>query len=538
MNVREVNMRLISKLHLAFGLMLCIAFCSSALTVWSAQQAAFYLERTHLAHQVYETYLALSSHTYQLFKQFGDAMLLGDRDRDTSEAALLENLRADIALIRQLIAQEIQMVGEEEIEELEVLARIEQYIQELLAEYRGILDSRQTDPDAQYQQRLATMLDVQIDQDLNQLIEEAVKEEAEEVHENRQETAVRLKFFQLMALVFGFVAATATMISVRTLRRDIKQPIERLLDGAAALSRGELKHRIEAGGPLELGNVARAFNRMASEISNREMALSQTNEQLSVSNTRLEKAVAHRTSELKRLLDTLKGSEANRRRLLADVSHELRTPLTIIRGEADIALRGQSKPPEIYREALGRCRDAANHTARLVDDLLFVARREAGETRLKVEAVELVSLLQRFVNEHRSFPEGNVVTFASTVDNAPIRGDEGRIRQVVLILLENALRYGGKEIGVRLDRAHTGFIVTVSDNGPGMAEEELAHAFERFFRGSNASDRYSQGTGLGLPVAKAIVEAHGGKISLTSPASQGLNVSFILPSRPPLKAVS
>ncbi|NJN46853.1 MAG: hypothetical protein HC808_10675 [Candidatus Competibacteraceae bacterium] len=81
---------------------------------------------------------------------------------------------------------------------------------------------------------------------------------------------------------------------------------------------------------MELGNVAHAFNRMASEISSREMALSQTNEQLTQSNTRLEKAVAHRTVELKRLLDTLKVSEANRRRLLADVSHELRTPLTII----------------------------------------------------------------------------------------------------------------------------------------------------------------------------------------------------------------
>ncbi|NJN46852.1 MAG: sensor histidine kinase [Candidatus Competibacteraceae bacterium] len=107
-----------------------------------------------------------------------------------------------------------------------------------------------------------------------------------------------------------------------------------------------------------------------------------------------------------------------------------------------------------------------------------------------------------------------------------------------MILLENALRYGGSKIDVRLDRAPEGYLVAVSDNGPGMAEDEQARAFERFFRGSNAASRYGQGSGLGLPVAKAIVEAHGGKISLTSVPGQGLTVSFALPNRPPLKAVS
>ncbi len=377
------------------------------------------------------------------------------------------------------------------------------------------------------------MLDVKIDKDFNQLIQEGIEDEAEEVRESREEAAAITKLFQVLATVFALLATVATMTSLWVLRRDIKKPIEKLLKGAGALSRGEFEHRIDTIGPIELGNVARAFNRMAAEISNRETALAQTNEHL-------EKTVADRTAELEQLLDTLKVNEVNRRRLLADVSHELRTPLTIIRGEAEIALRGQLKPPEVYCEALEKCRDAAEHTARLVDDLLFVARREAEETRLDVKAVDLATLLPRVVDKHHSFMAGNnkVVSFTSALGEAIIQGDEGRIRQVGMILLENALRYGGEEIEVRLDRAPAGYVISVTDNGPGMTQEEQAHVFDRFFRGSNAAANYGQGTGLGLPVAKAIIEAHGGKVALTSEPAQGLTVSFTLPTRLQLKAVS
>ncbi len=135
-------MRLISKLYLTFGILLSIAVGGAALTMWNAQQTMFYLERTHLAHKGYEAYLSLSSHTYQLFKQFGDAMLIGDQDRGTGESILLEKLRADIARIRKLIGQEIQLVGEEEIEELDRLAKIERQIEDLLLEHQAIVESK------------------------------------------------------------------------------------------------------------------------------------------------------------------------------------------------------------------------------------------------------------------------------------------------------------------------------------------------------------------------------------------------------------
>jgi len=525
-------MRLIPKLYISFGSLLAIALISVAMAIWSAREAEMQLERTHLAHQVYEAYLELSSNTYQLFKQFGDAMLIGDRDQGAGEKELIDKIRANIATIRQVTGLEIEMVGEEEIEELDRLSKVEKQIQSLLNEYANLVAEGDVAVPTNWI-RLSHVLDEEVDRRFNALIQEALDDEASEVQETRDEAAERVWQFKLMAGVFGLIAILAAAASLALLVRDIRRPIEKLLTGARALAGGDLDHRVETQGISELEDVGRAFNRMADEIATREQALSQSNEDL-------EQAVADRTEELERVLKQLKTNEENRKRLLADVSHELRTPLTVIRGEADVALRGDHKPPEVYREALQRAREAAMHTAALVDDLLFVARQESGETRLNLEQVDLASLLPAVIEQHGVAAERHkaMVSFRNGTGPASVRCDPGRIRQVVLILLENAFHYGGSNIDLHLDQGTSGYVVTLCDDGPGMTDDEMAHAFERFFRGSNAAVRYDQGAGLGLPMAKAIVEAHGGEIALKSAPGEGLTVSFTLPTRAKLALVS
>ena len=219
------------------------------------------------------------------------------------------------------------------------------------------------------------------------------------------------------------------------------------------------------------------------------------------------------------------------------MSHELRTPLTIIKGEADVALRAKNQTEEQYRDVLQRTREAADHTSRIVDDLLFVARQEVGEVRIRREDVNLRKLLENAIEASRKLAGPNaMISYETHVDEARLSADSGRLRQVVMILLENARLYGGSQIHVRLDDTPNGYAVSVSDNGPGLAEDDLTHVFERFFRGSNAALRYDGGAGLGLPVAKAIVEAHGGQIALTSTPGEGVEARFTLPGRPYLAA--
>jgi signal transduction histidine kinase len=526
-------MRFATKLFMLFAGLLSLAIVGTSLAVWGTHETRRNLARIDLAHRSYEGYLSLSNHTYQLFKQFGDAMTIGDLDQGALETELLSAIRQDIAAIRSIIAEEIHLDLDEMVTDLDRLARIENKIHNLLAEYQTVLDADYPIPLVEEWERLSRILDERVDQDFARLIQDALNLQIEELAQQRALIEARSRLNQLLATLVAAFGAVAAIVTFWWLVRDFKKPVGRLIHGAEALARGDRGHRIASVGGSELDGVARALNRMADEIAAREQVLE-------TSNKRLETAVAERTADLERLLTTLKDAEADRRRLLADVSHELRTPLTIIRGEADIALRGADRPSTEYREALERCRDAATHTARLVDDLLFIARRESRETRLLVQVVDLAVLLPTVIDDCRSLPEnhGGAVEFRSDVDPAVLRADPDRLRQVLVILLDNAMRHGGGQVRVSLERTADGYRISVEDKGPGLSPQDLRQVFQRFFRGSNAAQTYESGVGLGLPVAKAIVEAHEGQIRAESQPGKGMKILVDLPAGIHPRAVS
>lgn len=527
------SMRFATKLFLVFSGVLSLAVVGTALAIWGTQEARQNLARTELAHRSYEAHLSLSNHTYQLFKQFGDAMVIGDLDKGALESALVAAIRDDIGHIREITAAEIHLFGDDQAEKLGRLVRIEAKIDKLLKEYETVLGAGYPIFLEEEWGRLSRILDERVDQDFARLIEGALAEERGALTTQRALTNERLEFNRWLAVVVALLSAVAAIAALWWLVRDFRQPVRRLIDGAEALARGRLDHRIDLVGGRELETLACVLNRMADEIAARQALLEAANE-------RLETAVADRTSELERLLKTLRESEESRRRLLADVSHELRTPLTIIRGEADIALRGVEKSPAEYRGALEKSREAAAHTARLVDDLLFIARRESRESRLDLRVVDLMVLLPRVIEGSRGLwgMRGVDVSFLSGLTAAVVRADPDRLRQVVMILLDNAQRYGGGQVEVALGTATEGYRIDVSDDGPGLSAEEQARVFERFFRGENATRRYGPGVGLGLPVAKAIVEAHGGRIGIASAPGGGVRVSVVLPGQTALEAVA
>jgi len=518
-------MKLISKLSLFFSLMLALALSGAALSVWSALQADYNLRRLGLANRVYAANLQLSNHTYQLFKQFGDVLIVGRTDNGESKSALIKLIRADIANIRDLIGREIELVGDEEIDELTALSELELQIERLVAELTSITRSEGVSDIAGNWGRLSRILDGDIDRDFRQRIEAALEEEAEEVAETRTEAEAQLTLYRNLSALFAILALLGGMASYLVLKRSIQVRLKALSDGAEHFSSGNLTHRIDAGGKDELTSFAHTLNELADTVGERETALRSSNE-------RLEQKVQDRTKRLEVLLNEARKAETNRKRLMADVSHELRTPLTVIRGEADIALRGP-KEPEEYRQALTMVREAATHTSRLVDDLLFVARHESGETRLDIADADLLKILRPLAESC-----GTKFTILTSLDKAPLRCDTGRVRQALLILLENARNYGGDLIEVRVDSSPDGYRIAVEDNGPGLSDTDKENAFERFFRGSNAAERYGDGAGLGLPVAKSIVESHGGKILLEDRDGGGLSAVMMFPATTRLSVVS
>lgn len=508
------------------AIMLIVALSGTALAYWTAQRAAFFNERINLAHESYEVHLQLSGNTYQLFKQYGDAMLIGDRDQGTGEAELIRLIRANIRSIRVLIGQEIDLVGDEEIEELELLSQIERKIEDLIARFEVVRKDTAVEQFGRNWTGMSVMLDDEIDREFHFMIGAALAEELEEVEETRTAVARHLQLANRIAGFLVFLAMSVAAGALWIYTRQIVHPMQRLMQGVSALADGKFERRMVLPGRSEISQIGGVMDDMAAMVEARTQSLT-------TQNTALEAAVQSRTTELENLLQKSRLAEDARRQMLADVSHELRTPLTIIQGESDVALRGADKTVEEYREALRRTRETAKHTNLLVNDLLFISREEAGQTRLKRERVDLKQLLLDTIAVF-----GPDIPFVSDLERAEMSLDVSRIRQCIAAMIQNARRYGGPEVLVRLLRTPTGYRVCVEDNGPGLPDNEKEKAFERFFRGSNAADQYEDGAGLGLPVVRSIARAHGGNALLRDRTGGGLSSIMELPISAPLRVVS
>jgi heavy metal sensor kinase len=234
------------------------------------------------------------------------------------------------------------------------------------------------------------------------------------------------------------------------------------------------------------------------------------------------------------LLARLDQSFESMRRFVADASHELRTPLSVIRGEADVAL-SQDREPSEYRESLAVVLDESRRLSRLVDDLLNLARADAGRVRLQVEEFYFNELLAECCHTLAPLAAARQVRLeCPPTADLPFRGDEQLLRRLVLNLVDNALRYtpAGGRVAVAIEAEENGVRLRISDTGPGIPPDAASHIFERFYRVDRARSREDGGFGLGLSIVKWIAETHHGAVELDSRPEQGSVFTVTLPQCP------
>ena len=279
-----------------------------------------------------------------------------------------------------------------------------------------------------------------------------------------------------LLVVFG----VGVVVSAAFVLRRLSRPLDDVLSASNRLAEGDYSTRIEERGPREIRSVARAFNSMA---------------------------------------ERLQASDRQRRDMLADVTHELRTPLTVIRGEVEGMLDG------VYPADEARLKSILEETqllARLVDDLRTLALAEAGALQLRREPTDVAALLLETVSAFRSAAEAKGVEIQTALAESPsVEIDPERIREVLGNLLSNALRYtpDGGVVFV----AYENETVSVTDSGPGIPPEALPHIFDRFYKSGD-----SGGMGLGLSIAKYLVEAHDGTIHAENVPGGGTRIVFRL----------
>lgn len=263
------------------------------------------------------------------------------------------------------------------------------------------------------------------------------------------------------------------------------------------------------------------MTRAAADISSQDLS-----RRVPVPNSRDE--VGELSVTLNRMLDRLQETFETQRRFTADASHELRTPVTAISGHANYLLR-RTSPTEPQIEPLEIIRSEAQRMSKLVNDLLELARADAGLT-VRREPMNLVEVIEQVAKELAPVAGQARIHAFSPEPLLEVEGDAGKLHQVVLNLVQNALNAGSAEVSVSLQREGRWARIEVLDNGPGIPEAALPNIFERFFRVDGARSTRGNGSGLGLAIVKWIVEQHQGKVEVESKIGEGTVFSVFIPA--------
>jgi signal transduction histidine kinase len=302
-------------------------------------------------------------------------------------------------------------------------------------------------------------------------------------------------------LIFTLVGPTAvisvllgilTLVTGLLLMRRMINPLSEVIAAAQAVSQGDLAARVPVQAQKDdLSALSEHFNRMA---------------------------------------DELERADKQRRNMLADIAHELRTPITILRGRLEGILDGVYPPDEAH---IAPALEETYLLERLVEDLRLLALAEANQLRFETKPIRISELAETIVGLFSAQAgEKEVRLHLDAEPNLPeVMVDPQRFQQVIGNLIDNALRYTpeGSSIELRVKQIDHSVELTVSDEGQGIPEEELAHVFDRFWRGEKSRARSTGGAGLGLSIARQLVEAQGGKISARNRAPSGFEVHIILP---------
>jgi two-component system sensor histidine kinase CiaH len=241
----------------------------------------------------------------------------------------------------------------------------------------------------------------------------------------------------------------------------------------------------------------------------------------------------------RRTLRPIEEAHEQQKRFTADVSHELRTPLTALRMESEVALMNPKNGKQELRDTLGSNLEEITKLEDLINNLLRLTRLEAGELAQQFESLDSQAIANEAISQAQAAAKGRKITLESSIKDAKLTGDQASLVQLLVILLDNAIKYSPSGSTVKLSSAASGDRITfeIQDNGSGIDRETLEHIFDRFYRGKNSSRNKAaaEGYGLGLSIAKMIADVHKGNIQVSSRVGHGTTVSISLPaSNPPL----
>lgn len=339
---------------------------------------------------------------------------------------------------------------------------------------------------------------------------------------------------RLIAIAIALVTATVLLSLIIYFRFGLPllKRIAETVQGAEAIAQGKLTTRLKPTGQDELTDLMNRFNVMAGSLATREG-------ELKTAQRGLQETVDHRTADLRQVNEKLEKIDANRRRFFSDISHELRTPLTVVQGEAEYNLNAKVRPRIAdMRQSFETILFRVQELRRRVDDMLRVARSESGQLDLTFTRIDLNMVVSDAVDDETkpANRRGIDLKLEPVSGQLIILGDYDWLRQVICGLIVNAVKHSPEKtsITIRLLHQAANAVVEIEDEGHGIDPDSLPHVFERFIQAGSDDDQNarteSDGFGIGLNLAKWVIEEHSGTISLGNNADgPGVTVRATLP---------
>lgn len=486
-----------------------------------------FVQRVDGVHRRFEVIAELDGNANNYAEQIAEVLLLGaeqmpdfQQARDEMKNAferLREVTRAEISTLSGL--EEVRR----ELSDVEMTSRMAELYRAIDGAAERVFALQREGKQAEAVELFRRDVEYRLSNDFEKLLESALDDERSEVARELEEVRDQQRRLLAWSVAIGLLALICGAALAFGLNRSIVRPLQALTGGARAIADGALGHRIAVKGSDEFAALSRSFNEMAAAIEAQRAGLIAAQE-------RLHSEVEDRTRELRAANDRLKDVDVRRAQFLADVSHELRTPLTVLRGEADVALRGRPDPA-LLRDALSGVQAQATELSALLDDLLAFARSDAEDQRLERAPVRARDVVAAAVQEGEilAAPREILIDTDFRSGDAMIDVDARRLRQALMIGLDNAVKHSPDAGRIRVSTVVEAgrAVIAIADEGAGIAEEDRERVFERFYRGRGAGN--VKGLGIGLAIAKEIVERHGGEIRLGDGPSGGATLTIALP---------